>query len=123
MRSPQVNRSISMQLLVVAQPGFCGDRRRALVRLIFLLSTCGLLFLPWLWRGYLTSGYPFFPSTIGKLPLKVWIPKKTNQIYDAPLPATDANRFDPRSELRGEGLQDGFRIRGSGEAPWVEHFK
>ncbi|MBV8484259.1 MAG: hypothetical protein JO077_15515 [Verrucomicrobia bacterium] len=51
--------------------------------------------------------------------LKVWIPKKTNDIYDAPLPATDANRFDPRLELRGQGLQEGFRIRGPGEAPWL----
>lgn len=51
--------------------------------------------------------------------LKVWIPKTTNQIYDAPLPATDANRFDPRLELRGQGLRDGFRIRRAGEAPWL----
>jgi hypothetical protein len=35
----------------------------------FMRPWCALLFIPWVARGYVLSGYPLFPSTIGGAPL------------------------------------------------------
>ena len=43
---------------------------RSIVKLVgFMLPWCAALFIPWVLRGYVLSGYPFFPSTIGALPV------------------------------------------------------
>ena len=41
--------------------------RQSIGQLILPLFLTGLLWLPWLLRGYITSGYPFFPAEIGRL--------------------------------------------------------
>ena len=41
----------------------------------------------------------------------IWIPKEGINSGDAKLPATPPDRFDPKLELRGPTLRDGFRIR------------
>jgi hypothetical protein len=46
----------------------CWTRSRQRIgQLILLILFTGLFGLPWLFRGYITSGYPFFPAEIGRL--------------------------------------------------------
>jgi hypothetical protein len=62
-----------------------------------------------------------FPNYIGAAPPMVlqytasgagiWIPKEGSNSVDWELPATPPDRFDPKLELRGPTLRDGFRIR------------
>jgi hypothetical protein len=43
---------------------------RSVVKLTgFMVACCAFLFVPWVLRGYVVSGYPFFPSTVGGLPV------------------------------------------------------
>jgi hypothetical protein len=41
--------------------------RQSIRRLILPVFLAGCFCLPWLFRGYITSGYPFFPAEIGRL--------------------------------------------------------
>jgi hypothetical protein len=62
-----------------------------------------------------------FPNYIGSPPemllrhtksgAGIWIPKEGINSGDAKLPVTPPDRFDPKLELRGSTLRDGFRIR------------
>jgi hypothetical protein len=62
-----------------------------------------------------------FPNYIGSTPemvlqhtksgLGIWVPKEGINSGDSKLPATPPDRFDPKLELRGPTLREGFRIR------------
>jgi hypothetical protein len=62
-----------------------------------------------------------FPNYIGAAPQMllqhtesgagIWVPKEGINSVDSKLPATPPDRFDPKLELRGPTLRDGFRIR------------
>jgi hypothetical protein len=62
-----------------------------------------------------------FPNYIGAAPQMllqhtesgagIWVPKEGINSVDSKLPATPPDRFDPKLELRGSTLRDGFRIR------------
>jgi hypothetical protein len=50
------------------------DKLKVRRDLIALVCLSGVLFAPWLARGYLTSGYPLFPATVGGLPVDWKVP-------------------------------------------------
>ena len=62
-----------------------------------------------------------FPNFVGAPPamplrrtdsgLEIWVPTEGNSPGDSELLATPPDRFDPRLELRGSTLRQGFRIR------------
>jgi hypothetical protein len=62
-----------------------------------------------------------FPNSQGKQPellvrytdsgLAVWVPKSSYAAGSTELVSTPADRFNPRLELRGSSLRDGFRIK------------
>jgi hypothetical protein len=66
-----------------------------------------------------------FPNYIGSAPQMlllhtqsgagIWVPKEGINSGDSKLPATPPDRFDPKLELRGPTLRDGFRIRVTGD--------
>ena len=68
-----------------------------------------------------------FPNFVGGAPklvsrvtfsgLAVWVPSESNLTGPWQIPATPADRFDPRLELRGKTLRDGFRINRSWPKP------
>lgn len=39
-----------------------------------VLLACAVILLVWIGRGYLTSGYPFYPSSIGRIPTEWSVP-------------------------------------------------
>jgi hypothetical protein len=68
-----------------------------------------------------------FPNFVGGVPplvsrvtfsgLAVWVPTEGNLTGPWQIPATPADRFDPRLELRGKTLREGFRIDRSRPKP------
>jgi hypothetical protein len=68
-----------------------------------------------------------FPNFVGGPPplvsrvtfsgLAVWVPTESNLTGPWQIPATPADRFDPRLELRGKTFRDGFRINRSWPKP------
>jgi hypothetical protein len=68
-----------------------------------------------------------FPNFVGGPPplvsrvtfsgLTVWVPTESNLTGPWQIPATPADRFDPRLELRGKTLREGFRINRSWPKP------
>jgi hypothetical protein len=71
--------------------------------------------------GRLTREGKRFPNFVGEPPamtprrtdsgLEIWVPTEGNSPGDSELLATPPDRFDPRLELRGPTLRQGFRIR------------
>jgi hypothetical protein len=49
-------------------------------QLLFMLPWVLLLFVPWVVRGYIMSGYPLFPSTFAGLPVDWLYPAKDAQV-------------------------------------------
>ncbi|HEY4814868.1 MAG TPA: hypothetical protein VIH58_09345 [Chthoniobacterales bacterium] len=68
-----------------------------------------------------------FPNFVGGAPplvsrvtfsgLAIWVPTEGNLTGPWQIPATPADRFDPRLELRGKTLREGFRIDRSRPKP------
>lgn len=63
------------------------------------------------------GGPPSLVSRVTFSGLAVWVPTESNLTGPWQIPATPADRFDPRLELRGKTFRDGFRINRSWPKP------
>jgi hypothetical protein len=51
-------------------------RRRSVILIVASVIVAGLLCIPWLCRGYIISGYPLFPSGIGRIHFDWMVPRE-----------------------------------------------
>jgi len=63
------------------------------------------------------GGPPALISRLTYSGLAIWVPTESNLTGPWQIPATPADRFDPRLELRGKTLREGFRINRSWPKP------
>jgi hypothetical protein len=55
------------------------DKRRLLIRCVRFAAPLFLMLAIWVTRGYIMSGYPLYPSTVGHLPVDWAVPVETAQ--------------------------------------------
>jgi hypothetical protein len=113
---------------VVYLPFLCLNRVPRFSRAFFLLLIAGFTAFE-LAEGFLRlhRERERFPNFVGAPPplvsrvtysgLAIWVPTESNLAGPWQIPATPADRFDPRLELRGKTLREGFRINRSWPKP------
>ena len=83
------------------------------------------IFLPWTWRGVVTSGYPFFPSTALGAPVAWSVPSATvSHFYDAirswaRLPDDDLEKGRSGFAWVPEWLERNWKIKDQFERPLI----
>jgi hypothetical protein len=111
---------------IVYLPFVCTDRPKIALRIsLMLLVAAFVSFETTVGIGRLRKEGEHFPNYVGGPSrlvarqtlsgLTVWVPVEGNLTGPWTIPAAPADRFDPRLELRGKTLRDGFRIKEGGD--------
>jgi hypothetical protein len=113
---------------LVYLPLVCANDLPRVPRILFVLLVAGCALFA-LEEGIvpLCRQKGHFPNYVGGVPpmvsrltfsgLAIWVPVEGNLTGPWKIPATPADRFDPRLELRGKTLREGFRINRSWPKP------
>jgi hypothetical protein len=113
---------------IVYLPFACTNGSFRSLRILFVVIIAGFTLVELkqgLVRLYREKGH--FPNYVGGVAplvtrltfsgLAIWVPSEGDVSGPWQIPATPSNRFDPRLELRGKTLREGFRINRSWPKP------